>query len=90
MAVDAARPVKQHYIQASVQIVLYVYWGYFWLVGDVRPMVASSDIVHMNGTVDWRLTIVPSESRWVKPRELIESMLGDAARYPGKSAFGKL
>ena len=45
MAVDAVRPVKQHYIQASVQIVLYLYWGYFWMVGDTRPMFLQAPLV---------------------------------------------
>ena len=45
MAVDAVRPVKQHYIQASVQIVLYAYWGYFWLVGDNRPMFVQAPLI---------------------------------------------
>lgn len=45
MAVDAVRPVKQHYIQASVQIVLYSYWGYNWVAGDTRPMFVQAPLV---------------------------------------------
>ncbi len=45
MAVDAVRPVKQHYIQASVQIVLYLYWGYHWSVGDERPIYAQAPLI---------------------------------------------
>lgn len=45
MAVDAVRPVKQHYIQASVQICLYLYWGYFWMVGDTRPMFVQAPLI---------------------------------------------
>src|SRR5689334_5517953 len=29
-AVEFARPQKSHYIQASVQILIYVYWGWYW------------------------------------------------------------
>ena len=29
-AVDFARPQKSHTIQASVQILIYVYWGWYW------------------------------------------------------------
>ena len=30
-------PVRQHYIQACVQLVLYGYWGWMWVVDGVRP-----------------------------------------------------
>ena len=45
MAVDAIRPVKQHYIQASVQIVLYSYWGSLWVVDGVHPMLVQAPMV---------------------------------------------
>ena len=45
MAVDAIRPVKQHYIQASVQIVLYSYWGSMWEVDGVHPMLVHAPMV---------------------------------------------
>jgi len=45
MAVDAVQPVKQHYIQASVQIVLYLYWGYYWTVGDERPIYVQAPLI---------------------------------------------
>ncbi len=46
---------------------------------DVRAMVASSAFAARDDEIDWALTIVPADDRWVKPRELLESMLGD---YP--------
>lgn len=45
MVVDAVQPVKQHYIQASVQIVLYLYWGYHWQVGDERPIYVQAPLI---------------------------------------------
>lgn len=45
MAVTAIQPVKQHYIQASVQIVLYCYWGYWWQVDGMRPMLMQAPLV---------------------------------------------
>jgi len=45
MLVDAVKPVKQHYIQASVQLCLYLYWGYHWQQGDVRPIYAQAPLI---------------------------------------------
>ncbi|MFN3244211.1 MAG: hypothetical protein ACE37K_22080 [Planctomycetota bacterium] len=46
LAVDAVRPVKQHYIQASVQIVLYLYWGFLWQdVDGTRPIYAQAPLI---------------------------------------------
>jgi len=45
MAVAAVRPVKQHYIQAAVQIVLYCYWGYWWQVDGMRPMLVQAPLI---------------------------------------------
>ena len=45
LAIVAMRPVKQHYIQASVQIVLYCYWGYWWQVDGMRPMLQQAPLV---------------------------------------------
>jgi hypothetical protein len=38
LAVEVVRPVRQHYIQACVQLVLYGYWGWFWVVDGRRPI----------------------------------------------------
>ncbi len=46
MAVGAVRPVKQHYIQASVQLVLYLYWGFLWQdVDGSRPIYAQAPLI---------------------------------------------
>ena len=46
MKVDAVKPIKQHYIQASVQLFLYLYWGYLWQdVDGVRPIYAQSPLI---------------------------------------------
>ena len=52
MVVDAVRPVKQHYIQASVQIVLYLYWGYHWQQGDVRPIYVQAPLILGDGLLE--------------------------------------
>lgn len=44
--VDAVKPIKQHYIQASVQLVLYLYWGYLWQDADgTRPIYAQAPLI---------------------------------------------
>jgi len=46
MAVAAIKPIKQHYIQASVQLVLYLYWGYLWQQADgVRPIYTQAPLI---------------------------------------------
>lgn len=46
MAVDAVKPVKQHYIQASVQLVLYLYWGLLWQdVDGSRPIYVQMPLI---------------------------------------------
>jgi hypothetical protein len=40
LAVEFVPPVKQHYIQACVQLCLYVYWGWFW-----RPIYAQAPLI---------------------------------------------
>ena len=46
MQVDAVKPVKQHYIQASVQLVLYLYWGFLWQdVDGSRPIYAQAPLI---------------------------------------------
>src|SRR5262245_29248140 len=34
LQVEAVPPVRQHYIQACVQLCLYVFWGYHWHLQD--------------------------------------------------------
>ena len=44
--VDAVKPIKQHYTQASVQLVLYLYWGYLWQDADgARPIYAQAPLI---------------------------------------------
>ncbi len=44
--VDAVAPVRQHYIQASVQLFLYLYWGYLWQDADgARPIYAQAPLI---------------------------------------------
>ncbi|MEC9046818.1 MAG: hypothetical protein VYA51_02305 [Planctomycetota bacterium] len=46
MDVVAIRPIKQHYIQASVQLILYLYWGYLWQdVDGARPIYVQSPLI---------------------------------------------
>ncbi|MCK5941012.1 MAG: hypothetical protein KAI24_03500, partial [Planctomycetes bacterium] len=45
-AVDVVKPVKQHYIQASVQLVLYAYWGFLWIDTDgTRPIYVQLPLI---------------------------------------------
>ncbi|MGQ0553222.1 MAG: RnfABCDGE type electron transport complex subunit D [Planctomycetota bacterium] len=40
--IERVKPVKNHYIQASVQIVLYIYWGQYWSsVYEQVPLILS-------------------------------------------------
>ena len=41
----AVPPVKQHYIQALVQIALYLYWGWFWVVDGQRPIFEQAPLI---------------------------------------------
>jgi len=47
--VEPIPPVRQHFIQAMVQVVLYVWWGYHWTVGqgdDVqRPIFLQAPMI---------------------------------------------
>jgi TPR repeat protein len=46
MAVVAIKPIKQHYIQASVQLVLYLYWGFLWQdVDGSRPIYLQTPLI---------------------------------------------
>ncbi|MBL8730232.1 MAG: sel1 repeat family protein [Planctomycetes bacterium] len=40
LAVEFVPPVRQHYIQACVQLCLYAYWGFFW-----RPIYAQAPLI---------------------------------------------
>ncbi|MCB9879936.1 MAG: SEL1-like repeat protein [Planctomycetes bacterium] len=44
-AVQPRAPVKQHYIQAMVQLVLYAWWGWHWIEGGVRPMFDEAPLI---------------------------------------------
>jgi len=43
---------------------------------DVLAMIAESEIRDEGEVVEWSLTLQESDGRWVKPRELVESLLG--------------
>ncbi|MBL8730231.1 MAG: hypothetical protein JNM25_17565 [Planctomycetes bacterium] len=46
LAVEFVPPVKQHYIQACVQLCLYAYWGFYWQQPDgVRPIYAQAPLI---------------------------------------------
>ncbi|MBX3463564.1 MAG: hypothetical protein KF830_10360 [Planctomycetes bacterium] len=46
LAVEYLPPVRQHYIQACVQLCLYAYWGYWWVQPDGgRPIYAQAPLV---------------------------------------------
>ncbi len=45
LAIEVLPPIKQHYIQACVQICLYVYWGYHWQQDGVRPIYAQAPLI---------------------------------------------
>ena len=49
LVVEVVPPVRQHYIQACVQLCLYAYWGWFWVerlpTGDVRPIYAQAPLI---------------------------------------------
>lgn len=38
-------PVRQHYIQASVQTCLYLFWGYWWQQDGIRPIYAQAPLI---------------------------------------------
>ena len=44
--VEVVRPIKQHYIQASVQVCLYLYWGFLWQDADgARPIYSQAPLI---------------------------------------------
>jgi hypothetical protein len=46
LAVEFVPPVRQHYIQACVQLCLFAYWGYWWVQPDgVRPIYAQVPLI---------------------------------------------
>jgi hypothetical protein len=45
LEVEAAPPVRQHYIQACVQCCLYAYWGYYWQQDGMRPMYQQLPLI---------------------------------------------
>ncbi|HEX6811382.1 MAG TPA: hypothetical protein VF384_07155 [Planctomycetota bacterium] len=46
LQVEFAPPVRQHYIQASVQLCLYLYWGFWWQQEDgIRPIYAQAPLI---------------------------------------------
>ena len=46
LAVETLPPVKQHYVQACVQVCLYLYWGYWWQQPDgIRPIYAQAPLI---------------------------------------------
>lgn len=46
LAVETLPPIQQHYVQASVQICLYLFWGYHWQLPDgVRPIYAQAPLI---------------------------------------------
>ncbi|MEO6593286.1 MAG: hypothetical protein ABIP94_00875 [Planctomycetota bacterium] len=45
LQVEFAPPVRQHYIQACVQLVLYAYWGWLWQQDGGRPIYAQVPLI---------------------------------------------
>ena len=46
LRIEPLPPVRQHYVQACVQICLYVYWGYWWQAADAsRPIAAQAPLI---------------------------------------------
>ncbi|HEX5054512.1 MAG TPA: hypothetical protein VFZ65_22220 [Planctomycetota bacterium] len=45
LQVEFTPPVRQHYIQACVQLVLYAFWGYFWQQDGMRPIYAQVPLI---------------------------------------------
>jgi len=45
LQVEAVRPVRQHYIQACVQLCLYLYWGWYWQQDGIRPIYAQAPLI---------------------------------------------
>jgi hypothetical protein len=43
---------------------------------NASAMIAESEIRAQGEIVEWALTLQESEGRWVKPRELVESLFG--------------
>jgi hypothetical protein len=45
LQVEAVPPVRQHYIQACVQLCFYVYWGYHWQQDGISPIYAQAPLI---------------------------------------------
>jgi len=45
LQVEAVPPVRQHYIQACVQLCLYVYWGWHWQQDGIQPIYAQAPLI---------------------------------------------
>lgn len=46
LLVETVPPVRTHYVQACVQLVLYAYWGWFWVDADgTRPIFAQAPLI---------------------------------------------
>jgi Sel1 repeat len=67
-AVDFATPQKSHYIQASVQILIYVYWGFYWdevwksvplFLGQFAFLYAFDALLSWSRGRAWRLGFGP-------------------------------
>jgi hypothetical protein len=67
-AVDFAKPQKSHYIQASVQILIYVYWGWYWrevyralplFLGQLVFLYAFDALLSWSRGRAWRLGFGP-------------------------------
>lgn len=42
---EVVPPVRQHYIQAAVQLVLYTWWGSAWVVDGVHPIFDQAPLI---------------------------------------------
>jgi TPR repeat protein len=45
LQVEVVPPVRQHYIQACVQLSLYIYWGFHWQQDGVRPIYVQAPLI---------------------------------------------
>ncbi|MBL8736862.1 MAG: SEL1-like repeat protein [Planctomycetes bacterium] len=46
LSVETLPPVRQHYVQACVQVCLYAFWGYHWMQPDgTRPIYAQLPLI---------------------------------------------
>lgn len=45
LVTEVVPPVRQHYVQAVVQLLLYGYWGYWWVADGVRPIYDQAPLI---------------------------------------------